>query len=619
MKPSVPRFVLLVAALSCALAAGARAAAPLTLAPDQLKPGDRAIVRTVFQGTKIEEFEAEIVGVFRAGRTAGDMILGRALGERVAKTGIAQGMSGSPVYVNGKLIGALSSGWSFTREPLFGITPIGEMLAVFDHPAPDPSAPTSGPSGVEVAVGSAAPRFREFRWDDAPTAPDPHAAPPAIEASMGAVPASVSAQLRPLALPVACAGLNSAAFASAAQWMKPFGLTAVPGGRAAGGGPAPATLEPGSAVAVELMRGDLQFAAIGTVTWRDGDRVLLFGHPFFQSGDVRLPLTTAEIVTIVASDDISFKLGVSGRDAGVATQDRRPAVAGTLGAVPRLMPLAIDVTGTTPETQRFRFETIEDRSLAPVLVSIAAVNSLLESGGVGGNQTLRWTLRMNRRSAPPLVISDVVTGDAPPSDLMSGISAPLRFLFNNPYERLALDSVSVTIAAEPGRDQWSLRGARILDSRVRPGGAVRLRLEVERWRGGREFRDVTLAVPEEAVDGRYVLWIGGSAELMRYEAQRLPGRYRPTSLDDAWRRFSALRSSDAVYAALFAPAPEVTADGRDYPELPISAVALLSSDQASGDRTRRGDLAKLSEQRLPLGGLVRGEVLLNVTVDVDAP
>lgn len=149
------------------LAASVTAAAPAgppTLAPDQLHRGQKAVVRTVFSGSLVEEFEAEIVGVLHGGRAEGDLILAKATSERVAKTGIAQGMSGSPVYVDGRLIGALSSGWSFSREPLFGVTPIADMLAVLDLPTRSDTTGSAGPTGVESAGGAV--RFGEFRWED---------------------------------------------------------------------------------------------------------------------------------------------------------------------------------------------------------------------------------------------------------------------------------------------------------------------------------------------------------------------------------------------------------------------------------------------------------------------
>ncbi|HKQ57474.1 MAG TPA: SpoIVB peptidase S55 domain-containing protein, partial [Candidatus Eisenbacteria bacterium] len=159
-----PRRIAPGLAVMVAAAFASAGAAPIpTLAPDQLKPGQKAVVRTVFEGTRIEDFEAEIVGVMKGGRTEGDLILARATSERVIKSGVAQGMSGSPVYVDGRLVGALSSGWSFSRDPLFGVTPIGEMLEVLELPsrAVGPGG-TAGPAGLEGERGD--PRFRELSW-----------------------------------------------------------------------------------------------------------------------------------------------------------------------------------------------------------------------------------------------------------------------------------------------------------------------------------------------------------------------------------------------------------------------------------------------------------------------
>ncbi len=580
------------------------------LGVDDLRPGQAAVVRTVFEGARIDTFSAVILGVLRGGRADGDMILARATSERVERTGVAAGMSGSPVYVDGRLIGALSSGWQFTREPIFGITPIGDMLAVLDLPEAPAGEPSNGPAGAELERAAGA-RFREFHWsdDDAPAAPEVPAGAPLVE----------SLAARRLPLPLVCSGLRPEALGALAQALAPLGFEAVPGGRAAGGGPAPDALVPGAAVAVDVMRGDLQLSAIGTVTYRDGDRVLIFGHPFFQAGDVRLPLSTAEIVTVIPSAASSFKLGVRGQAAGVATQDRHSAVAGRIGGSARLMPLRVSVAGAKRPRQTFRFECIEDRLMAPSLIAAAAANSLLESGGASGAQTLRWTLRIHRPGASPLTLSDVAVGDSPPNDLVSGVTGPLRFLLGNPFARVTFDSVTVDLEVEPWREQWTLRSARLLDAAVRPGGVVRVRVELERWRGGRETRSVELRMPEEAPEGRYTLYIGGGAEYTRYEAVRLPARYRPTSLDEAWERLRGSRASDGLYLALYARATEMTSDGRDYPELPLSALTVFASGQSAGERGRRGEAAVLDEQRARIAGPVRGELLLNVTVDRRTP
>jgi hypothetical protein len=564
------------------------------------------VVKTVFVGERVEQFDAEIVGVVKGGRAEGDVILAKATSERVVRSGVAQGMSGSPVYVEGRLIGALSSGWSFTREPLFGVTPIGEMLAVLDLPSLSDTAGTAGPTGIEPAAGSV--RFGEFRWED-----------PAVADGGSRPPAMPSAGPRALAVPLACGGLHPAAEDEARRLFAPLGLAVTPGGRSRGEGPPADSLQPGSAVAVDVLTGDVQMAAIGTVTWREGDRVLIFGHPLFQSGNVRLPLSTAEITTIVASDMTSFKIGARGRAVGTLLQDRRAGMSGRVGPPPGLLPLSVEVGGAGRTRRRFQFAGIEDRALAPQLVGIATLNSLLESGGTGSQQTLTWTMRLVRGGAPALMLSDVVAGEAPATELVASLVAPLRFLFSNPHAPLRLDSVTVTVEAAPGREQWSLRSARVLDAAVRPGGSVRVECELERWRGGRTPVTVRLDVPDEVPDGRYVLWVGGAAELARYEASRLPGRYRPTSLDDAWRRLAEARSGDALYAALFASAPEVTLAGVDYPELPVSALALMAGGQGAGDGSRRGDAARLDERRVPFRGSVRGELLVSVLVDAKAP
>jgi len=601
------RFLAAVAGLMAVLSAGPAAAfasSVPTLPVDRLHPGDQAVVRTVFQGSAVDTFSAEIVGVLPGGRAEGDLILARATSERVIHSGVAQGMSGSPVYVGGQLIGALSSGWSFSKDPLFGITPIGEMLRVLDQPVRADVDGSAGPGGLEAPSTARDFSFGPFRWqDEEPPAPAP---PP-------------SARPEHLALPLLGGGLRPEAYATLEPLFREAGLRLVPGGGATAAGSTPLTLEPGSAVAVDVLLGDLQLSAIGTVTYRDGNHVLLFGHPFFGAGEIRLPLSTAVITTIVANQESSFKLGTRGVEVGVATQDRRTAVAGELGGRARLMPIAVDVSASGRTEQRFRFRSIEDRSLAPQLVTAAAINSMLESGGSGSGQTLQWDLDLYRKGVRPLHMTDVTAGENPIADLAIGVGSPLRFLLNNPYERCVLDSVRLRLTSTPGRSLWTLRSARLLENAVRPGTAAHLRCELESWRGEVKSTDIPVRVPEEAPDGGYTLVVGGGAELSRYEAQHLPARYRPNSLNDAWRRFGDLRNTGALYVALLAAAPEVTRHGVDYPELPISALALLSSDESAGDLVRRGDLTTLQEQRVPVTGQLRGQLLLTVQVDRKAP
>jgi SpoIVB peptidase S55 len=595
----------LVIGLAPAVAAGAGAPAVPLLGPDDLKPGMTAEVRTVFEGQKVDTFAAEIVGVLHGGRAEGDQIIARATDPRVVRLGVAAGMSGSPVYVGGKLVGALSGGWGFVKEPLFVITPIGEMLTVFDHPAPPVDGITGGPSGIGVGERSTDLAWGPYRWDDA--TPE------------NVTPSEPDGTVRPLALPLAFGGLSPGATDAARHLFEPLGFRVTPGGRAHVTTPGNDTLEPGSACAVDVLRGDLDASAIGTVTYRDGDRVLLFGHPFFQAGDVRLPLSTATITTIVPSLANPFKLGVAGHLVGTVTEDRRSAVGGRLGPSPRLLPFGVTVTDAGRVARPYRFETIEDRQLMPQMVAIAALNSALESGGTSADQSLDWRVTLYRKGNAPLVLGDRIAGESPIGELPGAVLGPIRFLSNNPYARLVLDSIAVAIQARPGRDQWTLRNVGTRESAVRPGTILHVGCELERWRGGRRMVDLAIHVPEELPDGHYTLWVGGGAELDRYVAARLPGRFRPVSLDDAWRRLAGMHRGDRLYGMLVARAPDVTRAGADYPELPGSAVPLLAGTQSAGDDTRRGDRALLAETALSLEAVLRGELQLDVLVDDQAP
>jgi hypothetical protein len=593
------------AACGLCLAVAATAATPAvpTLPLEAVRPGQQALVRTVMAGDSIETFEAEIVGILPGGRAQGELILARATSPHIERTGVAQGMSGSPVYVDGRLVGALAYSWPFSREPVFGITPIAEMLAVLEVPESAADDESVGPIGVDPGPTRHA-RVGEFRWADEPDS-TPHGA------------TTRPARAGWLPLPLAVGGAGPAAFEHIRDLFEPEGFAVVPAGRDRTSAPGRPP-EPGDAIAVDLLRGDLDLSAIGTLTYRDGDRVLVFGHPFFQSGEVRLPLSTARITTTLGRIQTSFKLGSAGRAIGTITQDRRAALAGRLGSSPRLLPLRVEVRSAASGEQRFRFEAVEDRSLLPQLVMIAAANSLLESGGVASMQTVRWSLDV-WKGGRRLALGDMTAGDTPLQDVLLAVSAPVRFLAGNPHRRFTPDSLVLRCDVRPGRAQAALRSAALARATARPGGVARVRLELERWRGGAERVELEVPVPEELPDGRYQLWIGGGEEADRFIAGRLPGRYRVVSLEDAWQRLATGRRADAIHAVLWARAAEVSLDGEDLPELPVSALAVLGAPQQAGDRLRRGDWAMVQEVRAARDEVVRGQLLMELVVDGRAP
>jgi hypothetical protein len=274
----------------------------------------------------------------------------------------------------------------------------------------------------------------------------------------------------------------------------------------------------------------------------------------------------------------------------------------------------VSAQGAAPRT--YHYESIEDRAIAPALAAIAAFSSLLESGGGGANQTIRWRLTLYRPGDDPVVVNDITAGDSPPGNVAQGVSQPLGFLFGNPFERLQLDSVTVDMDVRPGRERLDLASAELETPRVHPGDLVRVRCRMDRWRHGEEWRDIELHVPADAAAGRYALWVGGGREYAAFAATRRPAHFQPQSMHEAWRRLKELPPADALYAVLVSPVPELTTAGLDYPALPASARLLL--DGGAADRAQSG-ATWLDEVRLAVGAQLSGQTLLRLTVEKRAP
>jgi hypothetical protein len=562
---------------------------------DEIKPGQKATCRTVFEGRTIEEFELEVVGVVPGGKADGDMILARATGERLKHDGIAAGMSGSPIYIDGRLAGALAFSWSFTRDPLCGITPIAEMLDVMTQP--------DGPPTGDFGAGP-------IKLLPPPVPQQPRQ----------------GAGLEQLRTPLMAGGLTAEARAWLGPWAEENGFLLASGGVGGASRPrsaprgtltkeqreaARATLKPGAAISVDLMRGDMNLSAIGTMTYRDGDRIVAFGHPFFQSGSVSYPLALADITTIVASDLNSFKMGAPAEQVGAITQDRRAAVAGSIGDVPKMLPLTVHIDGLAgPET--YHYDILRHRGLAPTLVGLGVVGSLTARGGVVPEATWRWRARLVAPGAPPLVLEDAATGNLISAGTQ--LAAPLQLLLNNPFAAYVADSVTVDLTVEPGLARAQVVSANIEPRVVAPGQTAHVTAELRDYRGGSSFVEFDVPVPQAQPEGRLVVALAGGSELDKQEAPRLPGRFRAQSLPELLRQLAEGRRDDHLYAVLYGPGVEASFAGESHPELPGFAQRLLASDRANRPTAPFGNLARLAQEDHLVGIPVDG--LLTLALDI---
>ena len=353
-------FVSILAAL--ALGSPAIAAAPTVLPFDQVRPGMKGVGLTVFSGTEVREFEVEILGTLPNVGPGRNLILGRCAGGPLAATGVLSGMSGSPVFLEGKLAGAVAYSWGFAKEPIAGITPIEEMLSA----AARLEAPTARSRGGKGGAPGAVERLR-FPERLGSAFPD---------ALLSLLPAPAAPA--PIALPVSVAGVGTEGFRAIEPWLSRAGLSPVQGG-GPGAAPAPSPdLVPGSAVGLKLARGDFDVTATGTVTWVDGDRVLAFGHPLYGLGSVDFPMTGARAEALLPSLQQSARIAVPLSEIGAFRQDLSAGIFGTLGATPRMIPVRLQLGSGGAGTESFSFDVVEDPLLAPLLL-YAGLNGILAS------------------------------------------------------------------------------------------------------------------------------------------------------------------------------------------------------------------------------------------------
>jgi hypothetical protein len=613
------------------------AQAKLDILPlNQVHPGMRGTGRTVFSGGQIEEFGVEIVDVVRGQRPQGSLILFRGTGEMLEHAGIIAGMSGSPVYIDGKLVGAVAFAYPFLKDPIGAITPIEEMLELSGYPLPDAKdveAMESGPAGPEEGAvwRGSSPAGRGIQapgtgaWADGDPAGEareagdagefgtlwsvftgngsPGPGVPPGEAAFAAATGSaslnmtgvtasgVSGGLRPIPIPLTFTGWEPAVVDAARGPVGQGGFlavaaagpgdTAVKGGNADGSSPGSrATLEPGSAMALEWVGGDATIAPVGTVTAVDGDRIYAFGHPMVQGGPVAFPMFAARIHAVLPSVQMSTKMGSPTDAVGGVWQDRRAGVLGRLGAVPSTIPVRvlISVPGRADETYRYR--VVRDPILAPMLLPWIVSNSYQRSGWLQGETTAQTEVQVYFDGGRTVQRSDLVVTDAPALGIGGGAVLPAALLLTNPYERVRLDSLFVRVAAEPGHAAAEVIRFRCTPRRAAPGDTVQAEVTLQLWRGAKTTRTARFVVPAGWEGKRLRFTAAGSSEMLAWDRDRAPGKWSPRDLDDLLRMVTALPSSGSLLIRVSSRDTGALVRGREIPGLPAS---LLSAGREPGE------------------------------------
>ncbi|HJV39220.1 MAG TPA: SpoIVB peptidase S55 domain-containing protein [Geothrix sp.] len=560
---------------------------PATLPVAEIRAGMKGYGRTVFQGGKIERFDFEVLGVQRNAAPGKSRIMVRASGGPLTDTGILAGMSGSPCYIDGKLIGALSTGILFEKEAIGGITPIAEMLdQLRDIPETPPSRTPlilpklEPPKVLKAALSGQMLDFRTLMGE-----PDPQAMP------MSIVGSALGPEARRLwaGFPVA--------FAAA---------PVLSGGAREEASP----LEPGGMAAVTLMQGDLDLAAAGTITYVSGKRVLLFGHQLFNLGSVDLPLWSATVASTVASYQSSFKMAMPVAPIGALRLDRSSGVAGLLGAEARMVPLRIGLNLGGKRTLNFRFELMDHPVATPALVATAVAQTLDAHTRGLGLQSLSMQGNIKLVGHPAILIENVIA-DLNPSRISQYVGAMLQAITLNPFEKPVFEGISLTIKAEERLDLSAIAGVRLLKARAKRGEILPVLVTLQNIQGVRETATFNIQVPSSAAKGKATLMVGDGFSLMAADPDER--MIEVANLGDVVRLLNGALRNNHAYALLVQSQPGAGLRGSRIEGIPPTVATLVSGDGASSDNKLQRRI--VGRAVLPLDREVRGLSQLDVEIE----
>lgn len=565
------------------------ATAVSALAPDEIFPVDevrrgmRGYGLTVVEGTRIDTFRVELLDVMRGRGRSGDIILVTVSGLDIEENGIAQGMSGSPVFVDGRLLGALAYGYPYAKKSIAGITPIGEMLGVLER------------DEAETALGSIPAPFGGGGSDELSQWPGP------------------------IVTPLSLSGFAPDVAKDVEEFFRPFGMVPTAGGvggRKVDGEEWEAL--PGAAVGVSLLSGDAGLSALGTLTWVEGDNILAFGHPLFQAGSVRFPLVSASVHTIIPSRYISFKLGSPIETVGALTQDRRPGIGGSLALSAPTVPIDVKVTVPGIGTESFHYEAVREKRLTPKLVAWAVNNSILCNEKAIGESVVRVRLSLELDGAPDLTRENIYSSSAVLRDVADDILFPMQVLANNPIAGPDIKSVRVEVEIADGREAARIEEIRVERARIRPGETLRGSVLFRRFQGATERRRFELRIPPEQPEGLLLLRVCDALSSDEYDLKRAPYRFVTDRIDRLVRILEEFRSNDGIYCLLYNTSGGATVSGREMPLLPGSVLSVLKSPTHMGDADATSG-SVVAKQILRVDAFTRGCRSLPIKVDRTAP
>ncbi len=581
-----------------------------TIPVDQIRPGMVGEGRTVFSGERIDTFKVTILGVLRNYGPNQNMILAELEGGPLAHTGIIAGMSGSPVYVDEKLIGAIAYAFPFAKDPIAGITPFQEMVDATATPSTRrASTPLEFPLTAE-ALGAAVPA----KALPIPVQGVSLSGVDRLEPYLGKL-------LSPIATPVSLIGFPSESFELVAPLLRQLGVEPLMAGAPVTGGASTVQSEgkpvrPGDAIGVGLVTGDLQIAATGTVTHvdPDSDTVYAFGHPLFNLGPIEYPMTRSEVHLVLPSLMNSFKMASSGATIGTWIQDRATGIKGTAGIRPRMVPMKVEVRTSRGQEKNYSLEIVNDELFSPVLAFASLVSILQSTERQFGSQTVKvsaWVETMDDRR---INIEDVFANQQAAVQASAMVASPLAFLLTNDFQDVALRDIRVEVEASEQPQTAKLVRAWLENDEVVPGGTVPLKLLLRSYRGDEILESVDVPVPPHIRSGSLRLLVADAETLSSLERREARQGFVPKDLDQLIRAINSLRKNNRLYVRLSrTDAAGAIVAGEYLTSLPPSVMGVLEADDSSSGFTPLGT-STFWEHEIKTDYSVSGARILNLQV-----
>jgi len=589
--------ILLAVLAVCLFAPALLAADPDIFPLSQVQPGMKGEAYTIFAGDQIEKFDLVVIGVmpnFLAPKES--IILVQLLGPKVEHTGVVAGMSGSPVYIDGKLAGALSLKLGvFSKEPLAGVTPIENILSL-----PKGQPATLRAEATPVGEEPSSPLQARFQIS-----------------SEWASRAGVSGGsfLTPIDSPLVFSGFSAAAIRQFENEFAAYGMEATQGG-SIDARPDDSNIRPGDMVSAVLLEGDLSLNASCTVTAIVDGRVYVCGHPLFGFGSVQMPMARARVLTTLSSDLESTKIVNVGGTIGSFNQDRVTAVIGSLGSAPKLIP--IDMTVATPDGDKhLSFRMMSNPKITPILMGISALNGLIQNSVYGEGTTLHLTGAIDISGHSSVTLDNLF----PPVDsfipdglpVASSVQNIFQRIFSNQFETPNIERVTLRMEALPEHRQLSIEGAWLDKSEAEPGDTVTVRVQLRPYRGSPFIRDLRIAIPPQAVRGTNMQILASDSATLNRMSVVSGSQARLDSLEQLVAVLNRERRNNRLYVTLLGSAPTMVVQDKVMPNVPASQINLL--DQRGGPASSlvvRESAA--GEWSVPLDQIVTGSSTITIQI-----